>query len=464
MGFRKLRADFSAVTNNPAFESKFRNSASQQPTNQTGLTAYNHLMHTIRQIFESFRFAGKALKSNLLRTILSLLGVTIGIFAIISVLTIVDSLEKNIKDSLNFLGTGVIYVEKWPFTADNSGEYKWWEFWRRPNASYNEYKFLQTNLKNQNGIAIFAGRGNMIVKRNSNSIGQVRLVGGSEGYNNIFEVNVEKGRYFIPEELEGGRSVAIIGAEIAQALFPNGEEPLGQFIKVKNVKFAVIGIIKREGQSFMGTPSNDFATIIPYNNFRRMYQTGTGLYNETTSRIGIKGFDYDVGLVELENETRGILRTRRGLRPTDKDNFVMNRPEAIANIISGVFDVVGLAGWVIGGFSILVGGFGIANIMFVSVKERTSIIGLQKSLGAKNYFILFQFLFEAIFLSLIGGLAGLCFVYLITFIPMGDLVVTLTVKNIVLGLGVSSIIGLVSGIIPAAVAARLDPVAAIRAN
>ena len=151
------------------------------------------------------------------------------------------------------------------------------------------------------------------------------------------------------------------------------------------------------------------------------------------------------------------------MRPKEKDNFALNRPEAFMNMISGVFDVVGLAGWVIGGFSMLVGGFGIANIMFVSVKERTSIIGLQKSLGAKNYFILFEFLFEAIFLSLIGGLAGLLLVYLITYIPMGTLVVTLTIKNIVLGLGVSSVIGLVSGIVPAAMAARLDPVNAIRA-
>jgi len=420
-------------------------------------------MIVFRQILESFRFAWIALKSNLLRTILSLLGVTVGIFAIIAVLTLVDSLEKNIKDSLNFIGTGVIYLDKWPWVPEGNGPYKWWEFFRRPNPSYDEFKFLKENLKYSQHIAIFSGYDNSILKRDNNSIGNVELRGGSEGYEDVFEVPVEKGRYLTIDELAGGRNVAVIGYEVANALFPNGEEPIGKFVKIKNMRYSVVGVTKQEGQSFLGNTTNDYIVLIPYNSFRKLYQTGSGRWNELGSQIGLKGYESDIGLVELENEVRGIIRTKRGVRPAQQDNFALNRPEAIMNVISGLFDVVGVAGWIIGGFSMLVGGFGIANIMFVSVKERTSIIGLQKSVGAKNYFILFQFLFEAIFLCMIGGFAGLFLVYLITLIPMGSLVVTLSLKNIVLGIGVSSAIGVVSGIVPAAVAARLDPVAAIRA-
>ncbi|WP_333820934.1 ABC transporter permease, partial [Ohtaekwangia sp.] len=287
-------------------------------------------MYTLRQIFESFRFAWKALRSNILRTVLSLLGVTIGIFAIIAVLTFVDSLEKNIKDSLNFIGTNVIYVDKWPWLADN-GEYRWWDFWRRPNSSYNEYKFLEENLKHSSHIAIYSDKGNVVVKRNSNSIGSVRLIGGSENYEYIYTINIEFGRYLTADEQSAGRNVGIIGYEIAQALFP-GEDPLGKMVKIKNVKFMVVGIMKKEGQSFMGFSSNDYNVIVPYNSFRRLYHTGTGHWEELESSIGIKGFDTDIGLVELENEVRGIMRVRRGLRPGEKDNFAINRPEALANV------------------------------------------------------------------------------------------------------------------------------------
>jgi putative ABC transport system permease protein len=419
-------------------------------------------MLVLRLIGESFAFAWKALKSNVLRTILSLLGVTVGIFAIIAVFTLVDSLEANIKSSFDFLGTGVIYVGKMPWAPEGNGPYKWWEYWRRPTPSYNEYKFLNATMRNKTAMSIFAVKGNAVVRNGNNSIGQIALRGTGESYDEIYDVNVAQGRYFTRDEVDGGRSVAILGHEVALTLFPNGRDPVGEEVKIKDMKYKVIGVIKREGQSFLGTPSNDFSVLIPYHSFRKLYQTGTGRWNELQSTIGIKGSETDLGLVELENEIKGLMRSRRGLRPIEKDNFALNRPEAIMNAIGKLFDVVGWAGWIIGGFSILVGGFGIANIMFVSVKERTSIIGLQKSLGAKNYFILFQFLFEAIFLSLIGGLGGILLVFLLTFVPFGSLEVVLSFKNVVLGLGVSSVIGLIAGIVPAAVAARLDPVIAIR--
>lgn len=420
-------------------------------------------MLVLRLIAESFAFAWKALKSNVLRTILSLLGVTVGIFAIIAVFTLVDSLEKSIKESFNFLGTGVIYVGKMPWAPEGNGPYKWWEYFRRPTPTVSEFRFLRATLRNKKAISIHAARGGAIIKRGSSSIGDIGLRGAGEGYDEIFDLNIEQGRYFTPDDISGGRSVAIMGFETAKALFPNGDA-IGQSIKIKDLNYKVIGVLKREGQSFIGVRSSDYSVMVPYNSFRKLYQTGTGNWREVESTISVKGTELDLGLVELESELRGLMRGRRGLRPGEKDNFAFNRPEAIANAIGQLFDVVGVAGWIIGGFSILVGGFGIANIMFVSVKERTPIIGLQKSLGAKNYFILFQFLFEAVFLSLIGGLAGIFLVFLLTLAPFGSLEVALSAKNIVLGLGVSSVIGLIAGIVPAAVAARMDPVIAIRAN
>ncbi|WP_255518077.1 ABC transporter permease [Fulvivirga sp. M361] len=397
---------------------------------------------------------------NLLRTVLSLLGVTIGIFAIISVFTLVDSLEKNIKDSFNFLGSDILYISKMPFIIKSREE--WLSYRNRPNPSFSEFETLQKRLTQNTGLCI-SSSANGIATRENNSFNETQLIGVSFGYKDVSELDIIKGRYFSRSDIFSSRNVVIIGDEVKKALFPNNESAIGKEIKIRNSKFLVIGVLKREGESFLGFSSKDGNAIMPFGSYRKFFTTGTGRSNEVGATIIVKGGEEDLGLLELEGEITGILRTRRGLKPKEEDTFSINRPEAIANEIGQVFDILSIAGTIIGGFSILIGGFGIANIMFVSVKERTNIIGIQKSLGAKNYFILFQFLFEAIFLSVIGGLAGLVLVYFITYLPLGSLVVTLTVKNVAIGLGVSSIIGTLSGIIPAALAARLDPVIAIRA-
>jgi len=397
---------------------------------------------------------------NILRTTLSLLGVTIGIFAIIAVFTLVDSLERSIKDSLNFLGTNNINVEKWPY-GFGGGPYPWWKYMQRPYPTYDEYKFLRDNVKNAQGMSIFTVRGGVTAKYESSSSVDLDLLGVVHGHKDVYEIPIEKGRYFTPQEAEAGRNVVILGFRPAKELFPN-QSPIGKSIKIKGLKYHVIGVIKEEGDGFLGAPSNDENIYMPYRSFLKIYYSGQR--SGVESHITVKGLDKDIGLVELEAELRGLMRKKRSLKPKEEDTFALNRPEAIANFIGSTFDVIGLAGWVIGGFSILVGGFGIANIMFVSVRERTHIIGIQKSLGAKNYFILFQFLFESVFLSVIGGGVGILLVWLLSFVSLGSLDLVLSISNIVLGLGVSAIIGMASGIIPAAMAARLDPVIAIRSQ
>ncbi|MFD2202556.1 ABC transporter permease [Shivajiella indica] len=411
----------------------------------------------LKLIWESLRFALQALKSNLTRTILSLLGVTVGIFAIIAVFTLVDSLEKNIKSSFSFLGSNVVTVNRFQFVG--GPDYPWWKFFRRPYNTYSEYVFLKDKIRNAEAVAFFAGV-NTTVQAGNNSYKGTNLNGVVYSYKDVYDVKLQSGRFFTEMEINASRNVAIIGVKIANTLFPN-KDPLGKELKIKGNKFIVVGVFEEEGEGIVNIASKDEACMIPYGSFTKLYYVGK---NGLEPSIALKGKDEDVGMVALENELIGLLRAKRGLKPTQEDNFSLNKSEFIMNTLGSIFDVISAAGWVIGGFSILVGGFGIANIMFVSVKERTNIIGIQKSLGAKNYFILFQFLFEAVFLSMIGGITGIILVYAITFIPVGSLELVLSFKNIILALGISSSIGIISGIVPATLAARLDPVEAIRAT
>jgi putative ABC transport system permease protein len=415
---------------------------------------------TIKLIYESFLFALSALRENLLRTVLSLLGVTIGIFAIIGVLTMVDAIEKGIRQSLAFMGDKVIYVDVFPWNFTDR-DYPWWKYFQRPNPTYNEFKFLERNLSEASAVAVFAVRGNNTVKFRNSSLSGVNILGVSQQYNLASKVEVEQGRYFNVQENERGRNVVILGHTVAKELFGDAD-PIGQQVTLRGNKFSVIGTMKRQGTTLLNTPSTDNVCMIPYTAMTKLFSSGRrrGL----RPQIMLKGYDNDEGLILLENEARGLLRAYRGLKPREEDNFALNRPEAFAALLDSIITVMTSAGWFISIFSMLVGGFGIANIMFVSVKERTNLIGIQKSLGAKNFFILFQFLYEAVLLCIIGGIAGLLLVSLLSLLSTESFEISLSIGRITLGLVLASIIGIISGIVPAVVAARMDPVVAIRSK
>ncbi|WP_400193034.1 ABC transporter permease [Hymenobacter sp. B81] len=421
-------------------------------------------MKTLRLIFESFRFAWQALRSNLLRTVLSLLGVTVGIFAIIAVFTVVDSLEANVRQSMSFVGDKVIYVQKWPWAF--GGDYPWWKYFNRPLPTQREFRALQRVLpaSSHRGIALFAAQGGNTLKAGDNSVEGIAVQGVTYDFRRVSDVPVTEGRYFLPQEVEGSANVAVVGYEVAHNLYPHGSA-LGREFRTRGQKFTIVGVMQKEGKKLLDTPSNDNNCLVPLGAFSKMFTLSTGgMGGGAQGVLAVKGRDDDPGLLNLESEIRGAMRNIRGLKPREEDNFALNRPEMLADAISQLFSVIGIAGAVIGSFAMLVGGFGIANIMFVSVKERTNIIGIQKSLGAKNYFILFQFLFEAVFLCLIGGAAGLFLVFLITLVPQDALKVFLSFGNIALGLSVSVVIGVLSGIIPAVMASNMDPVIAIRSK
>ncbi|MBR9999666.1 MAG: ABC transporter permease, partial [Cyclobacteriaceae bacterium] len=223
-----------------------------------------------------------------MRTILSLLGVTIGIFAIIGVLTVVDSLENSIKASLAFIGENVIRVDQFPW--DFGPDYPWWKYMRRPQATYEEYEFLAENVSpgNFNGLCIFAVRENVVLRHESNSTGGAILLGATYGYSDVYEVPIESGRYFSPSEINFGSNVTIIGAEIASTLFGN-RDPVGRDIKIRGLKFVVIGVMKIQGENLIDTPSNDDFCLIPYAGFKKLYYSGPrwGI----ASIIAVKGTD-----------------------------------------------------------------------------------------------------------------------------------------------------------------------------
>jgi putative ABC transport system permease protein len=418
---------------------------------------YSKKMLFIRLIYESFSFAFNSLKANKLRTFLSLLGITIGIFAIISVFTVIDSLESYIRQSLNSLGNNMAYIQKWPWAPpEGETEYPWWKYMNRPVPKIEEADDIVRRGSSIANAVYFFGF-NRTVQHGSNTIENATVLASTYDMFDVWNLKLASGRYFTEGEMHSGAPVTLIGDVVAEKLFPD-MNPIGQTIKIQGFRFLIIGTYEKTGQDMFGTSMDNNIHISAVQSFYMVDVRN----RDIGQSICVKAKP-NVSQEQFSSELEGIMRSIRRLQPREENNFALNEVSIISNQFDQFFIVFNMAGWIIGGFSILVGGFGIANIMFVSVKERTRIIGIQKSLGAKKYFILLEFIFEAVVLSVIGGIVGLVLIFMGTLVvnSVTDFSITLTPANIIRGLLISSVIGFIAGFMPARSAARLNPVAAM---
>ncbi len=410
-------------------------------------------------IAESIRQAFSSMVANKLRTFLSLVGITIGIFCIISVKSAVDSLKDNVMDGLSEIGTGVVYVEKFPWN-EGDWENNYFKYMKRPDPDFQDFEVIKKKSKLADKLAYTVFTDGKTIKYKSSSVSNLSVMGSSFDFQDIQSLDMEKGRYFTRSEYNSGANKIILGSIAAKELFQN-IDPIGKEVKLFGQNYNIIGVLKEEGESMFNFMNFDDVIWISLTNARRFMNIKDG--RGIGESLVVRGKD-GVDNTELKGELTGILRSHRRLRPKDDDNFSLMELSSLNKVLDGFFGTLNIAGIFIGGFALIVGMFSVANIMFVSVKERTNIIGIKKALGAKSYVILSEFLIEAIVLCIIGGCIGLLVSFgMIQLIStLLDFNMQLTLYNALVGLIISIGVGVISGIIPAFLASRMDAVVAIR--
>jgi putative ABC transport system permease protein len=399
------------------------------------------------------------LRHNKLRSGLSLTGVAFGIFCIISVLATVGSLQTKIQSDINAFGTNTIYVDKWEYT--NDADYPWWKFVNRPMPKYEDVKYIKERSMLAENVAFCTSIQSNLDYGNA-ELQNVNIYGVSEEYDKIQEIDIAAGRYFTETEFMNGASVGVIGYENAIQLFGSPERAVGKSVTFNQHRVNIIGVVAKEGH-MLGGFDYDHSLLLAYYYYASIYNV---MDNNTDPFVMVKGKS-SIPSQALVDELEGVMRQVRRLSPKENDNFALNDVNLIGtSSINGFFGSVNIGGWLIAGLSLIVGAFGVANIMFVTVRERTGQIGLKKAIGAKSRTILLEFLLESAFLCVIGGFIGLLMVWglsaiLNVFLPFP---IIISFDIILLAFSICVILGILSGIIPATIAARMNPVDAIRSK
>ena len=415
------------------------------------------MLKLFRILWNSFKMAVQELKNNKLRSILSLLGIAFGIFCIITILAVVNSLEGKIHSDLKAFGNNTIYLDKWQYGG--GPDYPWWKYIKRPEPKYDEMVFIKQKSSLAKNVCLFA-QNSSNASFGDNVLNNATVYCTTEDFNKIQDIAVDNGRYFSEMDFERGSSVGVIGYEYANLLLGNAEKAVGKMVHISGKSVYIIGVVKKQGKSILEGFDYDRCILLPYRFFAATYNV-----KFCNPVIMVQGKE-NISSAALSDDLKGVMRQIHKLSPKQEDDFAVNDINQLGEEISKVFGSVNLAGWFIAGLSLLVGGFGVANIMFVTVRERTSQIGLKKAIGAKKSTILTEFLLESAFLCIIGGALGLLFVWITTLIASALMPFPIFIAPSILFLAVSIcvIIGLVAGIIPASIAARMDPVVAIRSK
>jgi putative ABC transport system permease protein len=392
---------------------------------------------------------------NKLRTFLSLFGITIGIFCIIGVLSTVQSLEHNLQTEIKSFGTNTIYIDKREYGAGPDAPR--WLYVKRPSPKFAELQAIKQRTPTAK-YAAFNINAIDNVEVGDNILKEVRLYGISEEFPSIHTMEIQYGRLMTDEEFNRGSNTVVIGNEVAEKLFGEAERAVNKVITTRGKQTIVVGVIKKQGKQMMGGWEFDQSVVMPYRYARTIMDER---YASPVIMVQAKN---NINSKVLQDDLRGVMRSLHKLSPTQEDDFSLNDVNDFSDIMSEAFVSVNIGGWAIAALSLIVGMFGVANIMFVTVKERTGQIGLKKAIGAKSGIILTEFLLESAFLCIIGGIVGILLVFALTKIVTiyFEFPIFISTSLLFIAIGICIAVGLIAGIIPAYRASKLDPVVAIR--